>query len=1786
MEKICSEVTVNQTKNSNLHPTNKEENYEAQPLDNKTRDSGLKKIEISDDPSAVKNKINNSNSAEKQYCLNENNIDNICGNHKQNSSKITESSTLDTPCKVALFNQIFGESSGSITTSSTNSLFNNIKGLLANVTPSAITNIATISSENANVATISSDDSMGIRSCNNSKVCKLISHNRENINGIELAGNDENYETDNNNLTEVKDNEITNEVEYIEIPGLDLCYGSTTENHRPVLHINHRVEDNEVQNTVKESNMAEIDDLDFKLNSKDAGQQKKTSRSIDIDCQSMLANVLELEDMNKNVKQKSNLEMPSKQYLINNEKQKVEEESIQIATKSHLVPDNATVEYKQHIKKPERDKNKTSLEDINKNVEQISNLETLSEQNREDTGNSRAKESEDIQIKSKSHSVPDNTTKEENQHIKSHKTLLEDLNQNVVQKNSFVVSFERNSEYENPNEEGEDIQIESKCQPVFEKKNGERTYLEDVNKNVKHLSFSEEPVKHLQGNGEEKIGSEIELISCLMANTVQKQTLPQFNSVHQKQTESYKLNEQNQAIETTSNGVENIEEIENITCKELNRKQPDLLCLKSKVDTTSPVGFHTSNSGNDNLDATNNENSALAVKSSKATTTETTEDPATKSIATINDSFKTQVQEILIAETSLPNDKPLENQVFLKEKPQTATDSNGNTNNDSPKTQLQETFTSESLPPKVENSKSLNTLSKVDVTIIDSRASSGELKSGTNATEKPRDNHNDLDTVLVQEALFCESAMDDTTNNESRHVLHTEEVIKSTDKHFPLENPNASDKISKSNDAGLKFKGTDNYSGEAQIREAHMNESLPQDIENNEIRKILNAEEAQYPLENQNCSFEMAETTSAGDNTLRNAQEPKVLTSASDLCNLKSNEGMVALEPAKESDHQASEEVDDLNEKLIQNSCVLDSKTACPANQNDSNSSSSTAEINAMVLASDKEESIKSSSLNEVKISSIESSVSKNVGGIIIGNEKQAKAQCENALEIATMLTSPVVAVTGNRNLKNDNKVENIQANDSLKVKLTESETRDLTATAITTEPHMNKPIEDNSTTINEIANQVSQTNEASKDEEGMMIEVRDSLMKSNVTETDAKYTTTAAITSEPHTSNFNWNEIIKETSTDDTEGQALQAAEGLVQQTQTAITINALANTALNNVNDFLIQNTDTIETQQSYTYLENSKKVIKSAQLNLSVANLPECSREEEEQNNTISAAKSSKVQSEIQFPLQQDYILLKETMSSTKAKTDLRMDFKAPALPQSGTEKEMQTSFVKPQDNHDFQQSALIFDKPNEIKSNSCAENPNNLKNSFETNHLHNKTKEIETSREVINSEAGITTETKQTENDTITRSSDKIQSFTKPITLKVDGSTLKNYQNENDFQIVSPALPDPFNTSPILPSISTTSPTPSNFSGIFSKKTSHLSPSQEEDFHKLKKKSLHSSTRPREFILPAASVLCNVDNLENATKLNKKLHWELLDNKNELTEIEDDTDVDTTDEEQQKLAGEIKQEQESPEQSPKDEQNEQSHRDGNENSQQVNYKISNMLTKVRKSKHSKYKLSKGLTSKLKNMKLSKRDSLTGSSIIEQMPFSIVLPKRQRGRPRKLENLIKATMGGIMTGPRIWKKRGRKPKRLIEFTESNDNNALLPITEIITPEEKTNDALIDESKCALNSRQNETLLLESSMELDHNGCSLFQQQEMHLINNKINQEKNLETSSIREPDSFIRDHPNLNEAEIHDVTTNVNKGKYTIFMIIYFFGHYTPSARITNWLPIIHGVCVTYEYWGLQF
>lgn len=277
--------------------------------------------------------------------------------------------------------------------------------------------------------------------------------------------------------------------------------------------------------------------------------------------------------------------------------------------------------------------------------------------------------------------------------------------------------------------------------------------------------------------------------------------------------------------------------------------------------------------------------------------------------------------------------------------------------------------------------------------------------------------------------------------------------------------------------------------------------------------------------------------------------------------------------------------------------------------------------------------------------------------------------------------------------------------------------------------------------------------------------------------------------------------------------------------------------------------------------------------------------------------------------------------------------------------------------------------------------------------------------------------------------------------------------KIVQEKDNFQKMPSNLPETFSTHPALPSISTTSPTPSNFSGLFSKKPSSIV-SAEDDFIKSKKKSPHFIAKPKEYILPAASVLCNVDNLENATKTNKKLHWELLDNKNEMTEIEDDADIDTTDEEEPKIKEEpIENASTSPKQSSlqtitsnhklqkcspseTDTQTEDESLLNDLRRQTGTYKKLNFKSsKVRKPKQRKHKLPKTVKSRLKAIGMSNADTFIDGNLIIQQPFSIVLPKRPVGRPRKLDNCskINKVVNNIPS-----KKRGRKPKQIVEETQ----------------------------------------------------------------------------------------------------------------------------------------------------
>ncbi|KAI8120556.1 hypothetical protein CVS40_8242 [Lucilia cuprina] len=275
--------------------------------------------------------------------------------------------------------------------------------------------------------------------------------------------------------------------------------------------------------------------------------------------------------------------------------------------------------------------------------------------------------------------------------------------------------------------------------------------------------------------------------------------------------------------------------------------------------------------------------------------------------------------------------------------------------------------------------------------------------------------------------------------------------------------------------------------------------------------------------------------------------------------------------------------------------------------------------------------------------------------------------------------------------------------------------------------------------------------------------------------------------------------------------------------------------------------------------------------------------------------------------------------------------------------------------------------------------------------------------------------------------------------------------KHGQVKDSYTTISSMLPETFSTLPVLPSISTTSPTPSNFSGLFSKKTS-TNLNTDDDSIRTKKKSPLFINKPKEYIIPAASVLCNVDNLENATKANKKLHWELLENKNEMTEIEDDADVDTTDEEEPKIKEEpLEQASTSPKQaSPQSKQSVMKLQKTLTSETDTQTEDESLLkelkrhnkhkklkrkssSKVHKSKHHKHKLPKTVKARLKAIaKRHEKDNLADSApFVQQQPFTIILPKRPVGRPRKLQNCPKVEK--IVQH----KKRGRKPKQLVVKT-----------------------------------------------------------------------------------------------------------------------------------------------------
>uniref|UniRef100_A0A1I8N362 CASP8-associated protein 2 n=1 Tax=Musca domestica TaxID=7370 RepID=A0A1I8N362_MUSDO len=162
-----------------------------------------------------------------------------------------------------------------------------------------------------------------------------------------------------------------------------------------------------------------------------------------------------------------------------------------------------------------------------------------------------------------------------------------------------------------------------------------------------------------------------------------------------------------------------------------------------------------------------------------------------------------------------------------------------------------------------------------------------------------------------------------------------------------------------------------------------------------------------------------------------------------------------------------------------------------------------------------------------------------------------------------------------------------------------------------------------------------------------------------------------------------------------------------------------------------------------------------------------------------------------------------------------------------------------------------------------------------------------------------------ESNQNNKTSSSKSGLEIVKFQSPSKTKLS-PIINNTSSDCTTTLKSLSLNDCYNVPIVLPSISTSCPTPSNFSGIFSKNI-HKSSSEN-----LLENSNISVAKAKEFVLPAANVLCTVDNLKDATKtttstatttmnlLNKKLHWELLEVNKDTIEIEDDSDADSSDE----------------------------------------------------------------------------------------------------------------------------------------------------------------------------------------------------------------------------------------------------------------------------------------------
>ncbi|TMW53635.1 hypothetical protein DOY81_001272 [Sarcophaga bullata] len=924
--KVCKDMTVDLTENDNLHSTNRGEKYEEQPFKHKKRNSDLKKIAISinscvkgnkDDQNAntkqvqissEEDKTNNSDdlttttskqSGAKQSS-NENPFDKPSESDKQQEPLLTvEASKLGTPCKVALFNEIFGQSSSTTTTSSsTKSLFNNIKGILANFTPN----------EGITTPTTSPGDCTEASDCIGTTKTKVCRDNvRENEMDKSLMPEEsKSSDTTDKDLTKVMEEGIANEIHSVQIPGLDLCGESVITKHElkttdtfnneslTGLFTKQHLNDSEEQRIVQESKERESDmqnvsenslQMPNKLNLKDAEQQKEANESKQMQSKAhlLLDNVLEVEDINRNVKQQISLQKSSKQSVKDKEEQN--------ELKSHLVADNVT---KENIQSYTKNHEQTSLDDISKNVKQ-----TLPD-------NEQPKDkSMDIQIESNVRLVENKSP----EFVKD-KTPLEDTNkQNLKDKRK-------------PKGESEDIHIERKSITNLEAVK-DKTYLKDVDKSKQNNTL-QEPTKQNQkveedykrGNKSIQIETNCHLmhefvkdkinVEVINQNTkcIDKEKLPKLETTSLIDSQNENVTENEQQIGKAQKAVESIE-------GEENTKQSGLLYTKSEFEKAVPqlneIQVNISDNRNDDLIAANEYNTLTNSKvfpenSSKLMTTQ--ENKVATIISPIAQD-KINAAEIKNSDTMSKNESPNKDCLLEENKNENLCDKQQNSAKCTDLLTIldHETSISANISREITNNEYCKIQNRVEFT-----KSNDDEYSLENLESPELDRTEIANSIDISNPINCKS-------------INT-----------PLEIQNFSDEITRSSNASDKHKDTDNDSNRTQIQEAHISESASQDIKRNESLEILNRREStrpaeeEYSFENQNFCNEITESANAGDKPNdKDTDSDKIQVQDVDLKDNESIEVLSAIEGSnKATGEQDPHENQNSFEEITSNAATSD----------------------------------------------------------------------------------------------------------------------------------------------------------------------------------------------------------------------------------------------------------------------------------------------------------------------------------------------------------------------------------------------------------------------------------------------------------------------------------------------------------------------------------------------------------------------------------------------------------------------------------------------------------------------------------------------------------------------------------------------------------------------------------------------------------------------------------------------------------------------------------------------